>query len=391
MHFSFTEEQNLIRDSTAAFLKDFSTRDAVGAAMETELGYDPNLWSTICQEMYWQRIHIPEAYGGLGLSYVELVGMMEQMGQTLFCSPFFATVCLGANALLVAGNEAQKTTYLAQISSGKTAAFAYTGAQASRGGGRWHIDAIDAVARPAPGGYLIHGDWSYVVDGHSADIIIVATSEPAAKVSFFVVTAATQGLNKSVYPTMDQTRRLASLSARDLFVPEAQRLEYGDASKLDKIIDLALVALSAEQLGGAQRTLDMSLAYAMQRKQFNRPIASFQAIKHKAADMLTRVEAARSGVYYAACIAVEATQAEGTSVRLMEAAAIANSTSSDAYFANAAAALQIHGGVGFTWEYDVHLHLKRAKSSEHLLGNGDYHRERLAAYLLDGVPDGITL
>jgi alkylation response protein AidB-like acyl-CoA dehydrogenase len=385
MEFAFTEEQEMIRDTAAAFLAEVSGSEAVRRAMATEQGYDPELWARICGEMYWQAIHIPERCGGLGLGYVELVAMMEQMGRYLLCSPFFSTVCLAGNALLVAGNDAQQAHWLGKLcGGGLTATVAF-----NSGASRWDADAITATWRREGDGYLLNGDYRYVIDGHTAELLIVAARAEGSTgengISLFLLPAQTAGVTRQWLPTMDQARKQAAVSLRDV------RLEAGALvgepaqgwAPLAKVIDLATIALAAEQVGGCQQMLDMTVAYTSQRVQFNRTIASYQAVKHKAADMMLKTEVARSAIYYAACVAQEALAGGPLAGELAEAASVAKSYCSDAYFSIAGDALQLFGGVGFTWEYDVHLYFKRAKSSEHLLGNGALHRERLAVALLD--------
>lgn len=395
MEFAFTEEQLMIRDTAESYLAEVSTSEAIRKVMATEAGYDSELWQSVCRDLYWQAIHIPEAYGGMGLGYVELVAMLEQMGRFLFCSPFYATVCLGANALIVAGTEDQKSEYLPQICEGKTATLAFAGPSAAKFGGEWGASAVDVTAKRDGDRFLLNGRFRYVVDGASAEILVLAAraegSAAETGISLFVVPADTAGIERVWLPTMDQTRKQAEITLKDVAIPAAALMgEEGAAwPKLKTIIDLATVALAAEQVGGAQQIMDITVAYTKERSQFNRLIASFQAIKHKAADMMTRVEVARSGVYYAACVAQDAFASAldqsdcPLADELPEAASIAKSYCSDAYFKNAGEALQMHGGVGFTWEYDVHLYFKRAKASEHLLGNGAYHRERIAQFILD--------
>jgi len=389
MEFSFTDEQQMIRDTAEAFLGEVSTSEAVRAAMATESGYDPALWQRICAEMYWPAIHIPEAYGGMGLGYVELVATLEQMGRVLLCSPFYSTVCLGVNALLVAGSEAQKNQYLPQIIEGKTATLAYTGV-----GGGWDAAAVEGNWRRDGDDFVLDGVWRYVPDGHTADLLIIAAreagSEGEAGIGLFLVPADTEGVDREWLPTVDQTRKQAQLTLTDVRVPVAQLLESerSDVSGaawplLARIIDLATIGVAAEQLGGCQQALDSTVAYTRERVQFNRTIASFQAVKHKAADMMVKVETARSAVYYAACVAQQAMEGGPLGAELSEAASIAKAWCSDAYFFNAGTGLQLHGGVGFTWEYDIQLYFKRAKSSETFLGNSAWHRERIARQLLD--------
>lgn len=385
MDFVFTEEQQMIRDTAESFLAEVSTSEAVRKAMASDTGFDEALWQQICAEMYWQAIHIPEEFGGMGLGCVELVAMMEQMGRYLLCAPFYSTVCLGVNTLLLAANDEQKAQYLAAICEGSlTATLAYCGPRGGRS-----ADAIIATYREDGDSIVINGESSFVVDGMTAGLILVAARAEGSSgeegVSLFAVPADTAGLERKNLPTLDQTRKMAALSFNELKIFAENRL--GDAGNgwavLDKVLDLATIALAAEQMGGSQQLLDSTVDYTKERVQFNRPIASFQSIKHKAADMMLRVEAARSAVYYAACVAEEALQGGPLADELAEAASIAKAYCSDAYFKNAGESMQMHGGVGFTWEYDVHLYFKRAKGSEHMLGNPSWHRERLAGVVLD--------
>ncbi|MCB2068496.1 MAG: acyl-CoA/acyl-ACP dehydrogenase [Ottowia sp.] len=384
MNFSFSEEQQMIRATAEAFLAEKSTSAAVRRAMVTERGYDPQLWQSICEDMYWQAMTIPEAHGGLGLGYVELVATLEQMGRYLLCAPFYASVCLATNALLVAASEEQKARYLPQLAAGTTGTLAYTGAS-----GRWDCSAVEALARPEGDNFRISGRYRYVPDGHTAGLLVVAArsagSAGDAGISLFVLPADTAGLSRQWLPTMDQTRKQAQLQFEDVLVPGDNLLgESGQGGPaLAKIIDLATVAIAADQVGGAQQALDSTVAYLQERVQFGRVIASYQALKHKAADMMVKAEAARSAVYYAACIADEALAGNPLGEELAEAASIAKAYCSDAYFFNAGCGIQLHGGVGFTAEYDIQLYFKRAKSTETFLGNGAWHRERLARALLD--------
>lgn len=385
MDFSFTEEQQMIRDTAEAFLIEVSSSEAIRAAMASEQGFDAAVWQRISSEMYWQAIHIPEEYGGMGLGYVELVAMLEQMGRYLLCSPFYSTVCLATNALLLAGSEQHKTEYLTQICEGSlTATLAYTGTN-----GRWDAEAVEAIAVKEGENYRLNGTLRYVPDGHTADLLIVAArvegSAGEEGISLLAIPAETEGVDRKWLPTMDQTRKQAEITLRDVTVPVSAMMgSEGQAwPQLEKIIQLATVAIAAEQMGGSQQVLDSTVEYTKERVQFGRPVAGFQAVKHKAADMMLKTEVSRSAVYYAACIAEEAMKGGELATELAEAASVAKAYCSDAYFQNAGDAIQLHGGVGFTWEYDVHLYFKRAKSSEIFLGNGAYHREKVAQLLLD--------
>ena len=385
MEFAFTEEQEMIRDTASSFLAEVSTSGAVRAAMATEQGYDGALWNRICAEMYWQAIHVPEEFGGMGLGYVEVVATMEQMGRYLLCSPYFSTVCLAANALLTAGSDAQKAEWLGRMcESGLTATVAFNG-----GTSDWGADAITATWRRDGDSYALNGEYRYVVDGHTAELLIVAAREEGSGgeqgISLFLLPADTPGVTRQWLPTMDQARKQASLQLSDVTLAQPALMggAGGGWTHLSTVLDLAAIALAAEQVGGCQQLLDQVVEYTGERVQFNRTIASFQAVKHKAADMMLQTEVARSAIYYGACIAQEALDGGPMAAELGEAASVTKAYCSDAYFAIAGDALQLFGGVGFTWEYDVHLYFKRAKSSEHLLGNGAFHRERIAHRLLD--------
>ncbi|MBP8924582.1 MAG: acyl-CoA/acyl-ACP dehydrogenase [Pseudomonadales bacterium] len=383
MEFAFTDEQQMIRETAAQFLADHSTSAAVRAVMAGETGFDATLWQRICGEMCWSAIHIPEAYGGLGLGYVELAAVLEEMGKHLLCAPFFSSICLGANALLVAASDAQKAEFLPLIADGSLrATLAWCDAS-----GRWDGAGISAQCTRREERFLLNGSYRFVVDGHSADLLIVAARAPGSVgndgISLFAVPAATPGIQRNWLPGMDQTRKLAQIEFDDVLIDAAALLgdEGGAWGALECTLQLATIALAAEQAGGAQRILDMAVDYTRERQQFGRAIASFQAIKHKAADMMLKAEACRSAVYYAACVAQEALTGGALGSELASAASLAKAYCSEAYFHNAGTALQLYGGVGFTWEYDVHLYFKRARASESFLGDASAHRERIAVEL----------
>ena len=374
MDFAFTEEQQALRRTVRHFLASASSSKAVRAAMATEEGWDRETWQRLGAELGLTSLIIPEAYGGAGLGHVELVAVMEEMGRALVCAPFLSTVCLATSAILLAGSEAQKRELLPGIAAGETTAtLAYTEAN-----GRWDAGAIEAVVRCDHGDYLLTGVKTFVLDGHTADLLLVAARAPETAgeegVSLFAVPAGAAGLTRRALPTMDLTRKQAELRLDGVRVPASARLgEEGHASRaLARTLDLAAIALSAEQVGGAERCLEMAVEYAKTRVQFGRPIGSFQAIKHKCADMLVRTESARSASYYAGWAA--ATDAPD----LAAAAALAKVYCSEAYFHCASENIQIHGGIGFTWEHDAHLYFKRARASEQLFGDPAYHRERVA-------------
>jgi alkylation response protein AidB-like acyl-CoA dehydrogenase len=375
VNLSFDEAQEALRDAARSFLAEHSSSERVRQAMVTERGWLPDVWRRIGVEMGWPALLIPEEYGGLGLTAVELVALMEEMGTALLCSPFFASVCLGGTALQIGGSERQRREHLPGIAAGTTVAtVAYT-----EENGRWGADAITATARPEGEGFVLSGVKTFVPDGASADLLVIAARQPGSLgetgVRLFVVAADAPGIARRSLPTLDQTRRQGEIRLDGVRVPREALLGEGNADGwqvLSRTVDLALIALAAEQVGGAQRCLDLAVEYAKQRVQFGRPIGSFQAIKHKCADLLVKVESARSASYYAGA----AVAAGDPEVPVL--ASLAKAICSDAYFRCAADAIQIHGGVGFTWELDCHLYFKRAKSSETLLGDATYHRERIA-------------
>jgi len=366
VNFAFSEEQEELRRSVRRFLEDKSPVTEVRRLMETTEGYDPAVWTQMGSQLGLQGLTIPEEYGGSGYSYVELIVVLEEMGRALLCAPYFSTVALATNAILTSGDDAAKKELLAGIAGGETiATLAIT-----EDNGRWDLEGIQLQAKRSGDGYTLDGHKMFVIDGHTANLIVVAARSDAG-VSLFAVDGDASGLTRTPLSTMDMTRKQARLE----FAGTPARLigtEGGAEAGLSKTMDLAAVALAAEQVGGAQKCLDMSVEYAKVRIQFGRPIGSFQAIKHKCADMLLEVESAKSAAYYAGWAAAE------DSDELPVVASLAKAYCSEAYFHAAAENIQIHGGIGFTWEHDAHLYFKRAKSSELLLGDPTYHRELLA-------------
>ena len=366
MNFAFTDEQEELRNMVRSFLEAKSPESAVREQMETEDGYDRAVWSQMAEQMGLQALHIPEEFGGQGFGYVELGIVLEEMGRALLCAPFFSSVVLAANTLLQSGDDAAKQKYLPGIASGATiATLAFT-----EPSGKWDEAGITLEATAAGDGYTLTGTKSFVIDGAIADLLIVA-ARTANGVSLFAVDGAADGLTKTRLNTMDQTRKQAKLdfagTPAELIGTEGQGWAV-----LETVLDLAAVGLAAEQVGGAQFVLEMAVQYAKDRVQFGRPIGSFQAIKHKCADMLLEVESAKSAAYYGLWCASEMND------ELPSTASLAKAYVSEAYFHATAENIQIHGGIGFTWEHPAHLYFKRAKSSELLFGDPTYHRELLA-------------
>ncbi len=369
MNFGFSEEQEELRRMVRRFLEEKSPETEVRRLMATEEGYDPAVWAQMAGELALQGLGIPESYGGQGFGPVELYVVFEEMGAALYCGPYFSSVALAANALLQVGTEADKQAYLPGIASGETIATLALTDDA----GQWELASTSSSARLVEGTWRVSGVRNYVTDGAVANLILVPAMSPGG-LSLFAVAGDAEGLSKESLPTMDQTRKQARLVLED--VPGALIGAEGAAlAGLVTTTQIAAAALAAEQVGGAQRVLDNAVEYAKTRIQFGRAIGSFQAIKHKCADMLLDVESAKSAAYYAAWAAQELNE------ELPIAASLAKSFCSEAYFHCAAENIQIHGGIGFTWEHHAHLYFKRAKSSELFLGDPAYHRELLAQRL----------
>ena len=369
MNFGFSEEQEELRKMVKRFLDDKSPETEVRRLMATTEGYDPAVWQQMADELALQGLGIPEEFGGQGYGPVEQYVVFEEMGANLLCSPYFATVALATNALLNCGDDAAKKTFLPGIAAGTTiATLAFTDDS-----GSWSLDDTGVRATKSGDSYSLSGVKNYVIDGNNASLILVtATTDDG--LSLFSVDATANGLTRTSLPTMDQTRKQSRLEFAN--TPAALiGVSGGARAGLERTLQVAAAALAAEQVGGAQRVLNNAVEYAKNRVQFGRPIGSFQAIKHKCADMLLDVESAKSAAYYAAWAAQEDNE------ELPIAASLAKSFCSEAYFHCAAENIQIHGGIGFTWEHHAHLYFKRAKSSELLLGDPAYHRELLAQRL----------
>jgi alkylation response protein AidB-like acyl-CoA dehydrogenase len=370
MKFSFSDEQVEFRTALRRFLSDTSPPSEVRRLMETDLGYDPDVWRQMSQDLGLTAIHIPESYGGQGFGVSELAIATEEMGRSLLCAPYFASTVMGATAIMNAGSEDQKQALLPSIAAGEViATLAVTEPH-----GRWEPEAVAMTATHQDGKYVLNGVKSFVLDGHSADLLIVVARHPesdgADGLSFFTVAGDAAGLERVLLKSVDATRKLAKLTFSNV---EATLLgEAGNAvGPLQDTLDIAAICLANEMVGGAERLFEDAVSYAKMRVQFGRPIASFQSLKHKAADMLMELELAKSGAYYAAAAADEGDE------DVSALASLAKATAADTYMQTAIHAVQIHGGIGFTWENDTHLWYKRAKSSEVFLGGSDYHRERL--------------
>jgi alkylation response protein AidB-like acyl-CoA dehydrogenase len=365
MGFALTDEQSELHRTVRSFFESKADQAEVRRQMESPLGYDLQVWRQMADQLGLMGLAIPEEFGGQGFTFVELGIVVEEMGRCLLTSPYFASVVLAANVILHSRDEPSQKRYLPGIASGATVATLAVTEES----GRWEAGAIGVRAREAHGGWLLDGTKTYVLDGCSADVMLVAARTDAG-LSLFAVDRF-DGVVRRPLSTLDQTRKQAriefSSTPASLVGPDGQAWPV-----LMRTLALGAAALSAEQVGGAQRCLEMAVEYAKVRRQFGKPIGSFQAIRHKCADVLLDVECARGAAYYAVRAAAQ------LSDELPAVASLAKACSSDAYARAAAANIQIHGGIGFTWEHPAHLYFKRARSSGHLLGDAEFHRSLLA-------------
>lgn len=366
MSSGLTAEHRELGQVVARFLSDVSTEEDVRRLMETQ-SWDPAVWKRMADELGLQGLVIPERFGGSGFGWEELIVVLEEMGEVLLCSPYFSTVVLGASALIASEDEDAQAVYLPEIASGRLLATVCLTNEA----GDWAV--TDLVAEREAGNFVLNGIVPFVTDGTSADLLLVAANVEGSP-SLFGINHDAAGVTCQPLPVMDETRPIARIEFAD--APARLIGELGSGGDtLARVRDLASIGLAAEQTGGAARCLRLASEYAKTRVQFGRPIGSFQAIKHKLADMLVDVESARSVVQYAAWCVEERPE----EVPLM--AAAAQACSSDVYVRAAGDNIQIHGGIGFTWEHPAHLYFKRAKASSILFGDARQHREAVAQLL----------
>jgi alkylation response protein AidB-like acyl-CoA dehydrogenase len=377
MDFGFSQEQELLRQTARSFLEKECPSGVVRRMMDDPAGTTDGFWAKLAA-LGWLGLIYPEAHGGSGLGLVDLTVVLEEMGRAVMPGPYFSTVLLGGLAVAEVGSEAQQAAWLPRIATGE----ARLTLALTEDSGRWDADGVQLAAKAGKrGGHVLSGTKLFVPDGHTADALVVAArtakatkDDPAHGVSLFLVPADAKGVSATLLPTMDQTRKLAEVTLRRVEVaPDALvgSLHQGWAP-LTRVLDRATVALCAEMCGGAQKVLEMCTDYAKVRTAFGKPIGVYQAIKHKCADMLVAVEHAKSITYYAAWAADQ--HAPDAAL----AAAMAKAYVSDAYRKVAGDGIQIHGGIGFTWEHDLHLYFKRAKGSEVTFGDATRHRERVA-------------
>ena len=374
MDIGFSEEQELLRDTARKFLGAACTTRFVREMMATEAAVTDAFWRQLA-ENGWLGITYAEEDGGAGLGLLDLVVLMEEVGRAVMPGPYPATVLLGGAAIAEAGSSEQRREWLPRIASGEAkATLALTEPNA-----RWDAAGITATAREARGGFVVSGAKMFVPDAHLADAVVIAArsrdgSTMEDGISLFLVPKDAAGLTVRVLPSIDETRKVCEVRLDNVTVPGSALL--GESHRgwpaLARVVDKAAVALSAEICGAAQRVLDITVEYAKLRVAFGKPIGSYQGVKHKCADMLVEIENAKSLTYYAAWAMDEGDPEAEIAVSMAKAAA------SDAGRKVCASGIQLHGGIGMTWEHDLHLYLKRAKADEVAFGDATWHRERIA-------------
>ena len=374
MDFAFSEEQDMLRRSARDFLAKECGSKVVRRLMEANDPYDPALWKKVAG-LGWTALGIPEEYGGVG-TFLDLIVVLEEAGRALLPGPLFATMGLAVPALIEAGTEAQKKEVLGAIAEGSArATLAFT-----EPSGRWDAASVTLSAKPVGGGWQLDGVKQFVPDAEAADFTVVAArtrGEGEDGISLFLVRGRPPGLTVNPLKTLDMTRRWSEVRFDGVKLGGEALMGSRDKAwpHLKRTLDWATAALCAEMVGGAQKVLETSTEYAKTRHQFGKPIGIYQAVSHKLADMLVLSESGRSATYYAAW-AVDADAPDRSLASSMAKAYV-----SDAYRKIAGDGIQVHGGIGFTWEHDMQLYFKRAKSSEVTLGDATYHRELVAQSL----------
>jgi alkylation response protein AidB-like acyl-CoA dehydrogenase len=363
MQFGLSESQQILKDTARKFFAGESPIAAARKAMETETAYDATLWIKLAEQGF-TGIITPEEFGGMGLGKVELILLMEEAGYALLPGPFFSTVALAGAVIEACASPEQKKNYLARIAGGQ----ARSTVALVEAAGSWNPGSLQIAASSN----RLTGTKLFVTDAAVADFIVVV-----ARDSVCVVDAKAAGLRLEPMKGMDLARKIYSVEFKNT---PAEKL--GDTSRLANALDVAAAALSAEMVGGMQRALELTVAYAKTRKQFGKPIGIFQAVQHLCADMYLETESSRSATYYAAW-ALEENIADAAA-----AVSVAKMYASDAARTVGNRGIQVHGGMGFTWENDLHLYYRRAKASETMLGDATFHRERIARLVIDGVATG---
>jgi alkylation response protein AidB-like acyl-CoA dehydrogenase len=371
MDFGLSEEQELLQRAAREFLERECTAAFVRTVASDEEGFPRTLYRQMA-ELGWNGLIVPESYGGLGLGFLELALLIEEMGRAALPGPFFSSSVLATIALMNGASTAQKRQWLPRLAAGESVGTIAFLEESDR------LDAkgVQARAKKSRAGYRFSGVKMFVTDAHVADFLVAAfrTGSKEEDVSLFLVPKETPGLTVRPLQNVDLTRRSMEVEFRDVDLPATALMggENKGWKTMSKLLDAAAIALAADGLGGAERALEMAVEYSKVREQFGRVIGSFQAVKHMAAEIVSEIEPARSLVWYAA-YAYDALPREAS-----RAASMAKAQLSDVYSRASNRAVQIHGGIGFTWEHDIHFWFKRAKWNEFSFGDATYHRERLA-------------
>jgi alkylation response protein AidB-like acyl-CoA dehydrogenase len=372
MDFDLNKPQQLLQQSAREFLARECPAERVRALMETETAFDSQLWEAMADQG-WTGLIAPEEFGGLGLGIVELAVVAEEMGRACLPGPFISTTWAAA-LITRAGSEGQKAQYLEAISTGKMKATVALLEESAD----WNPEAVMLKAESDGKNYRLTGRKEFVSDADVADLIIVV-ARAGDDLALLPVERKAAGLKITATPGIDATRKLYSIEFEGVNVPMASALETGYRAKeaLDQATGIAMIALCAEMVGGMQWSLDTTVEYAKTRQQFGKTIGIYQAVQHKCADMVLLTESSRSAVYYAAWALSE----NDPTAKL--AVSIAKAYCSDGAREVGNRAIQVHGGIGFTWEHNLHLYYKRAKSSEIMFGDATYHREQVAQQVVD--------
>ena len=372
MDFDLNKPQKLLRDSAREFLARACPPARVRELMATETAHDEKLWQAMA-EQGWLGLVVAEEYGGLGLGLVELAVVAEEMGRACLPGAFLSTLTAGA-LIARAGSAAQRAQYLEPLAAGELKA----SVALLEDDANWDVDSVQLKAPRADGNFSITGRKLFVPDAGIADLLICVARD-GDRLALLPVARGADGLSIKPMDAMDGTRKLYEVAFADVQVSEADALGAdGDTrDALMSTFEVATVALCAEMVGGMQWVLDTTVEYAKTRQQFGRVIGSFQAVQHQCADMLLLTESARSATYYAAWALTEADPSARVAV------SIAKAYCSDAYREVGNRGIQVHGGIGFTWEHDLQLYYKRSKSAETLFGDATFHRERIARLVVD--------
>ena len=366
MDFSYSPEQEELRASVRRFLSDKSPLAKVRADVETELGYDAALWQQMSTQLGLPGLHLPEEHDGSGTGLLEPAVVLEEVGRSLTSTPY-AAVLFASLAVLHLGNKEQQAALLPGIAAGQTVATLATVEVASPTG----VSALATTAQSRGDQVTLTGAKTLVEHGHSADVLLVSAVGDAGVPRLYVVPADAPGLTRTRLAGLDLTRPMADLRLEAVPAVPLGDVD-GDLQGLESLLDLQCALLASEMVGGTAACLEMATAYAKDRYQFNRPIGSFQAVKHRLAEMLVALDGARAAAQYAALVA------DTGGPELATVAPLAKAEAAEAYTFAAGWNVQVHGGVGFTWEQNAHLYFRRAWTDSALYGGPAAQRARLA-------------